>query len=66
MKSPCLKVCMMNPDTELCRGCFRTLDEIAHWGSMTEQEREKIFLVLEERKRNATSNVPEVPVPPLS
>jgi hypothetical protein len=41
----------MNPDTDLCRGCFRTLDEIARWGSMTEEEREGILLLLEERKR---------------
>jgi hypothetical protein len=41
----------MNPDTDLCRGCFRTLDEIARWGSMTEEERERILLLLEERKR---------------
>ena len=51
MKSPCLKVCLMNPDTELCRGCFRTLDEIARWASMTDEEREKILLLLEERKQ---------------
>jgi predicted Fe-S protein YdhL (DUF1289 family) len=41
----------MNPDTELCRGCFRTLDEIARWSSMSEEEREKILLLLDERKR---------------
>ena len=41
----------MNPDTDLCRGCFRTLDEIARWGSMTDEERERILLLLEERKR---------------
>jgi len=51
VKSPCLKVCLMNPDTELCRGCFRTLDEIARWASMTDEEREKILLLLEERKQ---------------
>jgi len=51
VKSPCLKVCLMNPDTELCRGCFRTLDEIARWSSMSEEEREKILLLLDERKR---------------
>ena len=53
MKSPCLKVCLMNPDTDLCRGCFRTLDEIARWASMTDEQREKILLLLEERKLSA-------------
>ena len=66
MKSPCLKVCMMDPCNDLCRGCFRTLDEIARWGSMTDAEREKIFSLLEERKKGSGSNVREVSVPPLS
>jgi len=57
---------MMNPDTELCRGCFRTLDEIARWSSMTDAEREKIFPVLEERKRNSALDVAKISVPPLS
>jgi len=43
----------MNPDTDLCRGCFRTLDEIARWASMTDEQREKILLLLEERKLSA-------------
>ena len=32
MKSPCVKVCIMDPQREVCMGCGRTLDEIAHWG----------------------------------
>jgi predicted Fe-S protein YdhL (DUF1289 family) len=66
MKSPCLKVCLMDPESDLCKGCFRTLDEIARWSRMTDDEREKVFLVLEERKRNEKSNISEIPVPPLS
>lgn len=29
--SPCINVCQMDPASGLCRGCFRTLDEIARW-----------------------------------
>ncbi len=29
--SPCIGVCMMNPATQLCEGCYRTIDEIADW-----------------------------------
>lgn len=29
--SPCVGVCKMDPATDLCRGCRRTLDEIAGW-----------------------------------
>jgi len=26
----------------LCRGCYRTLDEIARWGTMSEEERKEV------------------------
>ena len=27
MRSPCVKVCEIDPATQLCRGCFRTQEE---------------------------------------
>jgi predicted Fe-S protein YdhL (DUF1289 family) len=29
--SPCLGICLMDPRTRMCRGCLRTIDEIAGW-----------------------------------
>jgi predicted Fe-S protein YdhL (DUF1289 family) len=29
--SPCLGICLMDPKTRMCRGCLRTIDEIAGW-----------------------------------
>jgi predicted Fe-S protein YdhL (DUF1289 family) len=29
--SPCVSICVIDPPTGLCAGCFRTLDEIAGW-----------------------------------
>jgi predicted Fe-S protein YdhL (DUF1289 family) len=43
----------MDPDSDLCRGCLRTLDEIARWGTMTDEERERILSLLEVRKKLA-------------
>jgi len=57
MKSPCVKVCVMDPQRGLCRGCYRTLDEIARWVAMSDAEREKIMKELDLR---------EVAVPPLA
>ena len=38
--SPCISVCVIDPPTGLCAGCYRTLDEIAGWiGLSTEQRR---------------------------
>ncbi|WP_295388819.1 DUF1289 domain-containing protein [uncultured Thiodictyon sp.] len=31
VKSPCIKVCRLDPALGLCLGCFRTRDEIAVW-----------------------------------
>jgi predicted Fe-S protein YdhL (DUF1289 family) len=62
VKSPCIKVCQMDPARGLCIGCCRTLDEIARWGAMNDAERESVLSVLEKRK----SDIAEVAVPPLA
>ena len=62
MKSPCIKVCQMEPRLGLCLGCRRTLDEIARWGAMSDGERERVIAELPRR----SLDVLEVPVPPLA
>ena len=37
--SPCVNVCQMEPASGLCRGCRRTLQEIADWLEMTPEEK---------------------------
>jgi predicted Fe-S protein YdhL (DUF1289 family) len=39
----------MDDDDLYCLGCFRTLDEIAVWGELSELEKEPVWLALEER-----------------
>jgi predicted Fe-S protein YdhL (DUF1289 family) len=39
MISPCINVCKIAPDTQVCIGCFRTLQEIAEWSRLTDQQR---------------------------
>jgi predicted Fe-S protein YdhL (DUF1289 family) len=48
--SPCTKVCIIDPRSNLCRGCGRTLDEIARWTSLSESERERIMTALPQRR----------------
>ena len=38
-ETPCIAVCMMDPQTKLCFGCGRTLPEIARWHRMETAER---------------------------
>ena len=46
--SPCINVCQMDPASGLCRGCFRTLDEIAQWGSYSPDTRRAVMGMLKE------------------
>jgi predicted Fe-S protein YdhL (DUF1289 family) len=45
----------MDPSRGVCLGCYRTLDEIAAWGGMTDAERERVMSSLAERKRTQES-----------
>jgi len=54
----------MDPQRGVCLGCYRTLDEIARWGGMTDAERERIMNGLAQRQR--ALDIREIPVPPLS
>lgn len=43
IESPCIKVCAMEPATGLCRGCGRSLDEIAAWTAMPQAARARVM-----------------------
>jgi len=66
VKTPCVKVCQMDPSRNVCLGCRRTLDEIARWGTMSDEEREQVLAELPRRELPRDLNILEVPVPPLA
>lgn len=39
----------MDPEQRYCLGCRRTLNEIAQWGSMTEDEQRAVLAQLPQR-----------------
>ena len=47
--SPCINVCRMSPDTGLCEGCLRTLDEIAAWSAMSAEQKRAVLAQLPKR-----------------
>ena len=49
--SPCLGICLMDPRTRTCRGCLRTIEEIAGWYDATPQEKRAILGRLAARRR---------------
>lgn len=48
--SPCIKVCFVDPKAQICVGCFRTLDELGRWTSMSDSERALVGSRLDERR----------------
>jgi predicted Fe-S protein YdhL (DUF1289 family) len=49
LESPCTKVCTIEPASGLCRGCGRSLDEIAGWTRFAPAERGRIIAELPRR-----------------
>ena len=49
IETPCLKICVLEPGSKLCRGCGRTIEEIAGWGAMSDSERRRIMALLPDR-----------------
>lgn len=48
--SPCISVCRMDPQTQLCEGCARTIDEIASWSRYTDAEKNAVWQRIAERR----------------
>jgi predicted Fe-S protein YdhL (DUF1289 family) len=48
--SPCLGICLMDPARRTCRGCLRTIEEIAGWYTATPSEKHAILARLAERR----------------
>ena len=53
LETPCIAVCMMDPKTDLCFGCGRTLPEIARWHRMERAERLSLMAQLPARMAEA-------------
>jgi predicted Fe-S protein YdhL (DUF1289 family) len=49
IESPCVRLCVLHPETRVCLGCRRSLDEIGRWSRMTPEERRAIIADLPSR-----------------
>jgi predicted Fe-S protein YdhL (DUF1289 family) len=54
VESPCVKTCLIHPQARLCIGCLRTMDEIAGWTRMSDEERRTIMAALPSRAQLLT------------
>jgi predicted Fe-S protein YdhL (DUF1289 family) len=51
--SPCNGVCRIDPASGWCEGCRRSLDEIAAWSGMNDEQRREVWRLLPERHAQA-------------
>lgn len=52
--SPCISICQMSSKTGLCIGCLRTLDEIANWSALSEDEKLDVLELVDKRAMQAS------------
>ena len=48
--SPCINVCRIDEGTGWCIGCRRTIDEIAAWGTMSDDDKRTVWQQLALRR----------------
>lgn len=56
IKSPCISICVMDPATGWCEGCFRTLREIGSWARLSDAERDAAMRLLPARRKAARAS----------
>lgn len=49
IESPCVKICVIHPESRICTGCLRTIDEITEWSRMGAEARRAIMAELPAR-----------------
>ncbi|UZE97041.1 DUF1289 domain-containing protein [Alkalimarinus alittae] len=47
--NPCIRNCCLD-DGDICLGCFRTLEEILAWRSLTLEQRTLVLIEVEKRR----------------
>jgi len=53
--SPCVGVCVLDDETDLCKGCWRSLQEVAEWASADNDRRRDIVKLARGRRDAARS-----------
>jgi predicted Fe-S protein YdhL (DUF1289 family) len=49
--SPCVSLCKMDPDTGLCQGCLRSLDEIVAWAGADDDFKRAVWTQIRRREQ---------------
>ena len=49
VESPCVRICVVDPQSRLCIGCYRSMEEITAWSRMTSDQRRAVIAELPSR-----------------
>jgi predicted Fe-S protein YdhL (DUF1289 family) len=49
--SPCVSICDLDETSGYCKGCWRTIDEVASWLYYSDDEKAQVIDKLEQRKQ---------------
>lgn len=47
--SPCIRICVIHPETRICTGCLRSIEEITAWPILAPADRRAILDALPAR-----------------
>lgn len=60
VRSPCVKVCEIDPATQFCRGCFRTQEERDWWVAYDPVRQREVLQRCEQRREVLASGTGEL------
>ena len=58
LRSPCVAVCRIDVATGYCEGCYRTIEEIANWSSLSDDGKREVWRELRLRRGRLAPPVP--------
>ena len=61
--SPCVQICTMDETSGLCRGCARTLGEIAHWSALDDEAKREVLARVAQRRAEQAAAGARMPPP---
>ena len=62
--SPCVAICTMNPASDFCDGCQRTIDEIAGWSAFSNDEKRQVWVRIGQRRTRLLQDAANTPSRP--
>jgi len=58
LETPCTRICTLDPRSEHCIGCGRSLQEITQWTRLSADERSRVMQRLPERLARLRRPIP--------